>query len=234
VAYWWLKHKLAFQQAGLPYLFRLANFDAKVDSGSKELLERFAGYRNKRVTPLDVLLGRDPGPSKDPAFRHILVTGDLGSGKTSLCVGIGTEFALSLKKCRYLTPVKLVELIVDDAPRKSGAGDIEFVDGLNLWTLDKCDMVILDDVDVGVSKTREAAERLATNLINPDHLGKCLTQARGRSPLAWLGGRRSVWVIGDAAGREDWRKVIAGLLDVSPDAIGVVHVGGRPAVAPSS
>jgi hypothetical protein len=123
--------------------------------------------------------------------------------------------------------VKLIELLAEDGTHKSGADGVEFVNGLNLWTLDKCDMVIVDDVDVGVSKTRGDAERLSTHLISSDGLRDRLTQVR--SPLGWMRGRRSVWVIGDAAHQDAWRTVVADLLGLPPRDIGIVHVHGRPA-----
>lgn len=232
VAYWWLKRKVAFQQAGLPYLFRLANFRSSLTESSIDLLTKFSCYRNERVSLLDVLFGRDRGPhDKAPEFQHILVTGDLSAGKTSLCVGIGTEFAFSLNKCRYLTAINLVESLMGKPTREKSEDGVEFVDGLNLWTLDRCDMVIVDDLDVGASKTGGDAGREAAHLIDPGRFREAATGLRGQAPLRWLGARRSVWAIGNAREQEAWRAVIADLLGVSPSSIAVVHVGSQPAAA---
>ena len=122
VGVWWLQRKLAFQQAGLPYLFRLANFKRTLQPRSVNLVRALANYRDRRVPLLDVLLGRSTEVDlTNPDARHILITGDLGAGKTSLCVGIGVEFALSLKRCRYLSAVKLVELVQGKDTRRDAA-----------------------------------------------------------------------------------------------------------------
>lgn len=243
VAYWWLQRKLAFQQAGLPYLFRLANFRVPLEQPSIETVCALANFRNSRVPLWKVLLGRSTeGHPTNPGARHILITGGLGAGKTSLCVGIGTEFAFSLKKCRYLSAVKLVELVLGKKTTRpvdpTAQYDVEVDDGRYLWMLPKCDMVIVDDVDVGVKLSDNDAQDLPSHLIHPDALKKMLSlnSELGPAPLSWLGGtdRRSVWVIGNAREENAWREVIAALLGISERDIATVHVAGFPAAAPNA
>jgi hypothetical protein len=227
VAYWWLKRKLALQQAGLPYLFRLADFNRTLEPSSVKLVSKFANYRNTRHSLTQLLFETDRQPDREPEFRHILITGDLGAGKTSLCTGIAAEFALSLKKCRYLTAMKLVEFVLAKHDGGPTANDVEFDDGLYLWHPSACDMVIVDDVDIGVSMAGQDVRRRATHLVSPKQLRQALTMGGQERPLAWLGERRSVWVVGDIDEQDAWRETIAGLLGLSIGAIAVVNVGER-------
>jgi hypothetical protein len=226
-AYWWLKRKLAFQQAGLPYLFRLANFDGALEPSSVKLVSKLANYRNTRHSLTQLLFGTERQPDREPEFRHILITGDLGTGKTSLCTGVAAEFALCLKKCRYLTAMKLVEFVLAKNDGRPTANEVEFDDGLYLWHPSACDMVVVDDVDIGVSVAGKDVGRRAAHLITPKQFRQALTMGGQERPLAWLGERRSVWVVGDVNQQDAWRETIAGLLGLSVGAIGVVNVGKR-------
>lgn len=68
VAYWWLRRKLAFQQAGLPYLYRLANFTGSIDTAAKEAVIGIANLANRKILLHRVLFGRDVVDSDTPIF----------------------------------------------------------------------------------------------------------------------------------------------------------------------
>ncbi|HXZ02870.1 MAG TPA: hypothetical protein VEI03_22970 [Stellaceae bacterium] len=231
VAFWWLRRKLAFQQAGLPYLYRLANFTSALEPALVEVVCRIANLRNRKIRLLEVLLGRDVARSADAEVRHMLITGPLGAGKTSLCVGIGTEFSFALGKARYLTVSKLVQLVLDG---RGDGNDREYDDGRVLWRWRDCELLAIDDVDAGVSvQARDAADPSA-HLIEPDTLVRALSAGGSRPPLDWLGRRRSVWVLGDAAGAKSWRRAIAELIGVREDEIAVVELAGKLGAAEPS
>ncbi len=123
-AFWWLRRKLAFQQAGLPYLYRLAIFTGALKPPLVDVVSRVANLRNRKIRLLDVLLLRDVVRPADAKVRHLLITGSLGAGETSLCVG--TEFSFALGKARYLTVSKLVQLVIGG---HGDGNDREYDDG---------------------------------------------------------------------------------------------------------
>jgi hypothetical protein len=227
VAYWWLRRKLAFQQAGLPYLYRLANFRSQMgpvlDPTVDMLVGRLCNLKQRKVSYLKVLFGLDRIPDHPELPRHVVITGPLGAGKTSLAVGIGTEYAFALGIGRYLSAAKLVQLAAD--PAAMPANQMEYDDGRVLWPWRQCKLVIVDDVDAGVA----TAGGVDARLIQPDDFVKALTVS-GADTLKWLGQQRSVWVVGDLKGAEDWRSAIAGVLGLKPDDILIVEL--TPMAAP--
>jgi hypothetical protein len=201
LAVWWLRRKITFQQAGLPYLYRLATFPNEVDRPTAEFL---------------VEMSKPDKPGTDsPHGMHFIVTGDLDSGKSSLAVGVGTEFAFRMGVGRYTTLVKLLESAMRF--RGDGLPEHEFDDGRILWPWQTADLLIIDDVELnlrllglapGRESTEALAERLKTTLqatINP-----VLLQSMSR--------RRTVWVLGEIHGAalSRWRDVIAEIINVPP------------------
>jgi hypothetical protein len=225
VAYWWLRRKLAFQQAGLPYLYRLANFKAVMapvqDPKVEEIVCKLANLKSRDVAMWRVLLGIDKVEQHLPIPRHILITGTLGAGKTSLAVGIGTEFAFALGIGRYLSAAKLVQLAAD-APNMPQT-QMEYDDGRVLWPWRQCDLIIVDDVDAGVT----TPEGVQTHLIRPEDLAAALT-IQGPKSLYWLRERRSIWVIGNAAGAAAWKAAISGAVGLEEGEMLVVDLTPIP------
>jgi hypothetical protein len=221
VAFWWLRRKLAFQQAGLPYLYRLSNFTGRIVAPATDpvgTIGAVVGLADRKILLRNVLFCADPIPAlPPPAVSHLLISGPLRAGKTSLAVGIGTEFAFALGFGRYLSAVDLVELV---ASGQGSAVDMEYDDGRVLWPWQGVDLLVVDDVDASLS----VAEGTATRLVSPGDLEAALTVGGSATPLAWLGKKRSVWVIGNAADADAWKRVIAGVLDVSTDTILTVEL----------
>src|SRR5205823_3763165 len=94
--------------------------------------------------------------------EHLIITGPVASGKSSLATGLGTEHAFKMGIGRYTTLAKVLEYqerrkraaagAVADRPEVRG-GHVtdplhqDFDDGRILWPWDRSPLLILDDVD---------------------------------------------------------------------------------------
>lgn len=220
--FWWLRRKVAFQQGAVPYLFRLADFRTALTQEAIAVCAGIANLKDREITLYAALFGSDPLTLNAPSTRHILVTGPLGAGKTSLAVGIATEFAFGLGIGRYLTAAKLVQSIADT---KHVPEQMENDDGRWLWPLRRCDLLIVDDLDAGVSTPGGGA----IHFVQPEDF--CHAMGTDDAPLAWLGAKRSVWVIGDKSLAAAWIATIAHVMHVGVGDILQIDLSPNP-VAP--
>lgn len=207
-AYWWLKRKLAFQQANLPYLFRLTNFPTPIPDGAQ----------HEAVVQLSCA----PGKGKPDWRRHLIITGPLDVGKTSLCVGIGTEFAFHLGLARYMPLTDLLQWAVDLQPGNPAPNVMDYDAGRYLWPWQAVELLLIDDVDIGLGGVPP--------LVKPYELRKTLAALLqhvvplGSPPLGWIGPKRSVWVLGETANIPEWQEALAAILGIVPAEIGVVEL----------
>jgi hypothetical protein len=170
-ALYWLRQKIRFQQVGLPFLFRLPEFK----------LEGFDPNIAKRI---DEFI-RNSGAA---APKHIAILGELGTGKTSLAVGIATEAAFNDKKARYLTLDKLQQIarLTNEPPSPRNT---------RLWPWRESQLIVIDDVVSGIPDS--VAE-------HPDQLLKEL-QDLGEPACRSLRRRNTVWCLGaDTTGSDAW------------------------------
>jgi hypothetical protein len=201
LAFVWLRVKITFQQAGLPYLYRLATFPNNIDRKIAEFI-------------VEISKPGQAGPAV-PNGKHFLISGPLDSGKSSLAVGIGTEFAFRLGIGRYTTLIKFLESAIADERQP---GQPEFNDGRILWPWETSDLLIIDDVDVVNELIPGSGEQMVIERQVARQRIAAL-QARVRPDLLkTLKNRRTVWVVGDAHDRElvEWQTMIANVLGIEP------------------
>jgi hypothetical protein len=184
VGLWWLRRKLTFQQAGLPYLYRLANFPNNLPATDKLATVKF----------IQELI--DPTQSDR---KHLIIAGPIAAGKTPLAVGIGTEFAFRMGVGRYTSLTKLLDLVDKDRATKTDAvaryqkapdTDKEFNDGRILWPWISAQLLIVDDVDraLGImpkgASPEECLQALAKKLT--DEYGDLLQKLVKIPRVVWI------------------------------------------------
>jgi hypothetical protein len=186
-ACYWLRQKIFFQQADAPYLYRLAS------------------YPQYLKHPTDSTLIENLVRDKSSAVRHILLVGALGSGKTSLGIGIATEFAFRLGVARFISMIKLTQCgLMRHRIRKGLHPNTTFDDGRTLWPLQLVELLVIDDLDGGTGTTK---------LILPEDVRSALLHALGDDYFTRLGRHgRTVWIASDVQKKELWRDMISGLL----------------------
>ena len=123
----WLRQKITWQKAALPFLFRLADAHETSDAHAQML---------------QALIDSDPPP--DVAARQIVIGGPIGSGRTEFCAGIGTEFAFRKRSVRYLSLSTLLEFAAQsDHPKffdDTGPANIAY------WEWSRAQVLIIDDI----------------------------------------------------------------------------------------
>jgi hypothetical protein len=124
----WLAQKITWQKAALPYLFRLA-----------DALPTLAEEPARRLQELIDA----PAPPGDLVCQ-VLIGGPIGSGRTAMATGIGTEFAFKRCKVRYLSFGALLEFAasakISPYPDDTGPANIQY------WHWFDAQVVIIDDI----------------------------------------------------------------------------------------
>jgi hypothetical protein len=170
----WLRQKIIWQKAGLPYLFRLADAQPNMS--------------REAATQIQTLIDQGAPPNPDLLPRQVIVAGPIGSGRTTISAGIGTEFAFNKTKVRYLSFDTLLE-----CASRSSSSHFEDDTGpvnINYWRWSEAQVLIIDDIGPLIS-AREQQQRA-----DLEKFQKALHHdlAAIKSVLAR---RHTVWVIGD-------------------------------------
>ena len=183
VAVPWLRQKIVWQKAAMPYLFRLADAEPATTADAEKL---------------QALI--NTSPPYDPA-QQIVIGGPIGSGRTEIGVGLGTEFAFRNVTVRYVSLATLLEF----AARSKNPDYFDDMGPANIdyWGWTRAQVVIIDDIGpvlAGKPKDHfeEFVEILRTQL---DKVQAVLQQCH------------TVWVIGDPRGDGEISAVSDNLLD---------------------
>jgi hypothetical protein len=166
----WLRQKIIWQRAALPYLFRLADAPRTVNTAQARELQAFL----------------DKGAPPDALPVQVIVGGPVGSGRTNIAAGIGTEFAFKKATVRYLSLDTLLEFVSQPPlpPFPDDTGPVN----INYWRWSDAQVVIIDDIGPVIT----APERQTSPELFAELLRKCLGPAS-----QVLAKCHSVWVLGD-------------------------------------
>lgn len=170
----WLRQKIIWQKAGLPYLFRLA--DAKPSIGMEPAKQ------------LQRLIDKGAPSTSGPLPHQVIVGGPIGCGRTPIAAGIGTEFAFNKTKVRYLSLDTLLECAARSSKSEfhddTGPANIEY------WRWSEAQVIIIDDVGplIAAQEADQRANLQKFRRVLQDDL------ATVKSVLSRC---HTVWVIGD-------------------------------------
>jgi hypothetical protein len=187
---WWLRQKIIWQKAALPYLARFANITVAVAGEvTKDWVDQL-----KRIIDSSAKLGEKP-PVVRPAV--VVIAGPGGSGRTRVASAIGTESAFVGASVRYVSFEYLAELAekhplpdYENGTPPPGPSNIGF------WPWSQVQLLIIDDIGPAIKAARAASNR-------PFVLGTWLTERLSRIQPA-LNNRHTVWIMG-ATGDDPWR-----------------------------
>jgi hypothetical protein len=175
MAFPWVRQKMIWQKAALPYLNRMADLPREMpDAVAAELWAR-----------VEAPQPGDPGAGP----HHILVSGPVGSGRTRLACSIGTEHAFRGRAVRYMPFSQLV----DGAQSKDLGLHEHGPSNIHYWSWGRAQVLILDDIGPFLEATARpgegpvaALERLLETLLGPVRDGLAL--------------RSTIWMLGPTGG----------------------------------
>lgn len=176
----WLRQKIIWQKAALPYLFRLADAKDTIDIDTARALQK--------------LIDAGAAPTTQATPRQVVISGPIGSGRSALAAGIGTEFAFRKAAVRYLSLGALLEFAAATrtAPPPPEFGDEFGPPNIRYWGWPRAQVLVIDDVGPIIAAQND----------DPGQF-KSLLETKLAPIAAWLARCHTVWVIGDLAGTDD-------------------------------
>jgi hypothetical protein len=145
----WFSQKITWQKAALPFVYRLANVN-QIEGDAKVLQELVDDVKAP--------------PDKDP--RQVVIGGPIGSGRTEMATGIGTEFAFKNKKVRYVTFSALLEFakrpeLISNPPTSPHDRNDAGPDNIQYWPWIDAQVLIIDDIGPLISAQPRKADKVA-------------------------------------------------------------------------
>lgn len=160
--YWFITKMYQFY-ARFPFQFRLSQWDFTINKNQKEIVDQF-------------LASKDLG-------NHLLIYGNLNTGKTSLGVGILNELSIKNYACLYVNAIKLYNYFFKD--------ENDVLEAHEIWDWRGAEFLMIDDIN--------PTDPIKEELIKPDKLlsfidnfGKVNCNNRNT-----LKNKNVIWVLGN-------------------------------------
>ena len=190
--YWFVTKMYQFY-ARFPFQFRLSQWDFSIDGDNKSKVDAFL-------------------KSEKAEGNHLLISGALSTGKTSLGIGILNELSIKHNTCLYVSAMKMCNYFFKDE------GDI--LETHEIWDWQTVQFLMIDDIN--------PTEPIQNELINPDIL---LSFIDTLTPIntknrALLKSKNVVWVLGSKLSDDEEKRWIQLLqnIGIQKDKILTVHL----------
>lgn len=201
---WWVRQKIVWQKAALPYLSRLSRLE----------VDFAAGTPDEPGPAIEAYIAGASQVDGKATERPLLLLGPLGVGKTDLAAAIGTEAAFAGAKVRYVSFSKLAQSALAQRRVHDRARAIDAADAgppnILYWQWRRAQLVIVDDIRPGLGER---------DYISLEEFRECFAEDRklGADGLRTLLRRRSVWAIGVTEAEEpDWIAAFERLFGAPP------------------
>jgi len=177
--HYWYSTKLYIQASQCPFQFRLSQWSLSISKEDKDKVFQFMSGHTKR--------------------EHLLIFGAIGSGKTSMAVGLATETSIRHQPCMYTTAMKLYSMFAGSEPPVSSELP---------WTWRTCSLLVIDDINPGMSR----------DLVTPQTFLSLVDAHNSVKNRADLCNKRVIWILGgektNKAPQHNWQKM---LVDIGVD-----------------
>lgn len=177
-AYYWFITKMYLQNAFYPVQYRLSQWDFGISKEDKETVLKFL--------------------NEEELGNHLFICGGKGRGKTSLSIGLATEYSLKHHSSIYTTASKLFTLFSENEPIEK--------DDSKAWTWRDSSFLIIDDINPGPPVDEIISASKFMEFLN------CSKQL-GLINREIIKNKNVVWVLGyqdspDANTIKDWTKML--------------------------
>lgn len=117
--YWFITKMYQFY-ARYPFQFRLSQWDFTINTKQKEKVNQFL-------------------ESKPASGNHLIITGDLSTGKTCLGVGMLNELSIKHNSCLFVPAMKLFNYFFKD--------EDDILESHEIWNWKTADFIMIDDIN---------------------------------------------------------------------------------------
>lgn len=194
-AYYWYTTKICQQQADFPFQFRLSQWAGGLTEEQKRTVLHFLAQGLNHQS------------------QHLLVTGAINSGKTSIGIGIGNELAIQHQAVSYVTATKLLELFYLPNPA---------LENNRLWHWRNAGTLIIDDINPALPNGATAI--FLSSAIMKAHLQNPFFGQQNTTALLQ---QNVIWILGSGTGGQaqlsDWQSMLQ-QLGIAPANIVWLHL----------
>lgn len=117
--YWFVTKMYQFY-ARFPFQFRLSQWDFSISEENKTKIDNYLNI-------------------KDSNGNHLLISGTLSTGKTSLGVGVLNELSIKNNSCLYVPAMKIYNYFFKD--------EDDVLEDHEIWNWKKADFLLIDDIN---------------------------------------------------------------------------------------